>query len=737
MQPILLSKICEIIEVENPFTDRLINFITNDISNITDNCIYFTMIVEGRDGYIFDKQKIKDTNSIVITTKQIDNLDCIIVKSTVSAFAKIAEYIRSQYPELRTLTLSGSIGKTTTKEVIYCVLNEHAKSAKNNGSYNNIFEVCRLVTCIDKSYKNLVMELGLRAPDMPFVMPSKILKPDAAIITNIGHSHIENFKDKEEILEHKLSMTKYMKQDGILFLNGDDELLFNSKYNFKTIFFGIYNKECDYLAENIEKTNEYSIFNIVSKDKQTNIKVKFNAPGEHNILNAVGACAIGKYFGANDIEIIRGLEKFRPSGVRNNLVKGNKCSLIYADCHNATPESMISGFKVLKDLNCTGRKIAVLGHMMRLGKRSEELHRKTGKNVLEYNFDIILTFGHDAYYIYDEVIKAGKKALHFYSKLDLILFLRDYVKPDDAVLFKGVSKFHNFQDLYYGFNDENFKIDNPKYEGIFKDDIKCHSDAAAMYFADNNQLFIGKDINKRVKIKDLAILFAIPAILEKSDLNEQVTISSNAASKFVNKTDIRFMADNVFTVEDLVYAALFKSSFEAVYALIEYAFNSYENFESYLNQKFQQLNIKNTKIGILSDKESDKTYTTAFDAYLYTKNALLNEKFANIFSQKEHELHNIKTDKRTLISDNNKLLKHETHVTYLDYYSELAYGIKAENIYSTINHLPKKNIVSCVFNKENPIIGVILDSDDFYYCNNSYIDMKRILNKLHLFKNYS
>lgn len=724
----LLSDLCKIIGVENKFPDiKIGNFCFRE-KFFRQNSVYFAIVTEGFDGYKFDYRKAKSLNCVIVSTRQIADLQCIIVEDTLKALYATASYYRDLYKNVKGITISGSVGKTSAKEMVYSVLNSCSPTLHNAGSANSTRELCRLIFNLNKDIRYMVMELGLRSPNMPFKQASEILKPDAALITNIGHSHIENFKNKEQILEHKLSMTCAMKNDGVLFLNGDDELLFNSEYKFKTVFFGINNKACDYVAYDIQKTNEGTKFKVKSKDGSTDVELKVNVPGEHNILNALGAYAIAKHFGLNEEDIKRGVEAFQTTGFRQNVVKGYKGNIIIADCYNATPESMISGFEMLNDIDSKGRKIAVLGHMMRLGRLSEELHRKTGQDVLKYDFDLVITFGLDAYYIYEEVIKAGKKALHFYSKLDLIMFLRSFVKSDDAILFKGVEKFHNFQDLFYGFNDENYKCHIPTYEGVLSVDKACHSDAAGMYFGSGDMLFIGKDINKRVRIKDLAIVFAIPLILEKCGFDEKVVISKDAALKFVDNTGIRFNPTNIFTARDLVYASLFKSSFEAIYALIEHAFGSYDEFKKYLYLKFEKLGIKNTRIDSISNVENEKTYTTAYDLYVYIKYALSNSQFENIFSTTEYVLNNLKSGKQTKIATNNKLLVHEKNVTYIDYYSAPVKGIKSENIYSDVNYHPNKSLVSYVTKEGKSIIGVILGSEDFYYCNNSYIDMKRILN---------
>ena len=731
MQAISLNKICQLIGINNPFSDRQIEYICRNINLIKNNSLYVTIAVESFNGYIFDKQKIINTNSIILTTKQIDEFPCIIVDNPALAMFRIAEYCRQQYSDMKTITVSGSIGKTTAKEMLYSVLNENKKTARSYLTCNNTLELCRLIFSIDNSYKFTIMELGLRGPTKPFVSASRILRPDAALITNIGHSHIENFKNKEEILEHKLSMTEYMKPDGVLFLNGDDELLFNTKYKFKTVFFGIKNKNCDYLAVNIEKSNEYSKFTIISKDNKTHIDVKLNAPGGHNILNALSACAIGKYFGVTDEEIIRGLENFKTSGFRNNLVKGTNGNIILADCFNATPESMLSAFETFKDIKVSGKKIAVLGHMMRLGTRSEELHRKTGKDVCKYNFDTVLTYGYDAYFIHEEVLKCSPntKTKHFYTKSDLITYLKNNVSKDDGILFKGVEKFNDFQDLYNGFNNPNYISPIENYIGMFADDINFHSEAQSMYFANDDDTYIAKNIHDRVYVKDISFILPIICIIEKSNLEDIVTISDYAASKYVADTGIKFNPTNKFKVKDLLNAALLKSSYEALYALIEHAFGNFETYKKYADNKLNEIGTLDTSFEEFSPAEQKNNYTTAYDMFLIIKYALKNNNFYDIANTSHYTLKNLKSGKETPIVTCNKLQIHEPKVTYIDYYADKINGIKAERVYQDTHLI--KNVSLAAFKQKqsgNDIVGILLNSDDFLYCRNSYMDMKRILN---------
>lgn len=726
MQQISLNKICEILGVGNPFEDKEIEYICFNQKFLRSNSLYFTIITEGFEGYKFDYKKIKDLGCIVVTTKQIEDLPCIIVENTLASLYTIASYCRGLYANTKTVVVTGSIGKTSAKEMVYSVLSAGAKTIRNAGSANSTRETCRLMFNLEDE-KFALMELGLRAPNMPFRAASKILSPDALMITNIGYSHIENFKNKAQILEHKLSAADSMSPDGVLFLNGDDELLYNSKYDYKTVFFAIKNKNADYFAEDINMDNNGCDFRVVSKDGKTNIAVHLNVPGEHNILNALGAIAISKHFNISDADIVKGAGNFKTTGFRQNVVRGYKNNIIIADCYNATPESMISGFEMLKNVDCTGRKIAVLGHMMRLGRLSEELHRRTGKDVIHYKFDLIITFGQDAHYIFDEVKKSGGNVLEFFTKSDLVAFLRSYVQENDAILFKGVEKFHHFQDLYFDFINPEYAIKTNEYSGLFAGDITCHSDARAIYFADSTNCYVCKNEHRRIFVKDLALIVLAVMVVENSKLSDRVTISKSAAEKFVENTGIRFNPTNIFTVRDLLYAVMFKSSFEASYALIEHVYGDFDNFSNILNVKFRELGIHDTKISEFSNNVCENTYTTAYDMFLITKYALQNEEFTSLIKTVKYTLNNLKSGKQTPIVVNNKLLVSETKSAYLNYFADFAVGVKAENIYSDSNIISNKSLISAANNTSGFVIGVILGSDEFYYCNNSYIDMKRIL----------
>ncbi|MCM1339494.1 MAG: Mur ligase family protein [Muribaculaceae bacterium] len=726
----LLNDICDVLGVENPLENRKIDYVCFREKFLKRNSLYFTIKTEGFNGYEFDYEKVRSLDCVVVTDSQISDLPCIIVENPLKSLYELAAFYRSRYENLKSVIVTGSVGKTSAKELLYSVLNSGGKTIKNAGSVNSTRETSRMMFNIDETYKFAVMELGLRFPNMPFVNGSIILTPDAVMITNIGYSHIENFRDKAQILEHKLSAAAAMKSDGILFLNGDDELMYNSKYDFKTIFFGIKNKECDYYAENIVLTNEDCSFKAVAKDGSWSLDLKLNVLGEHNILNALGAAAIARHFGLKDEEIIKGVAGFKTEGFRQNVVRGYKDNIIIADCYNATPESMISGFEMLKNIDTKGRKVAVLGHMMRLGTHSEELHRKTGRDVAGYNFDLVITYGLHAKFICEEVQNAGGRAFHFYTKDDLVAFLKSYVKEDDAVLFKGVEKFHDFQDLFYRFADKDYVCPKCEYSGIHALENVFHTEAKSMYFGEGEKCFVSKNADSIVNIKDLSILIGIMLILERCDLDEPVEISEFAASKFVKGTGVRFNSSNVFSVGDLCYAAMFLSSFEAVYALVEYAFSSWDEFENALNDKLGELGVYNTKIGSFSHRVSSDTYTTAYDMYKIICNALNNDKFEKVIRYTKHTLNNLKSGKRTVISTNNKLLTREKEVFYLDYYCDKAIGIKAENIYNDNNLIPNQSFASCVKTDSGYLVGVILGSDDYYYCNNSYIDMKRIFDSL-------
>lgn len=291
------------------------------------------------------------------------------MENPLDAFVRFAEAARLRFPA-KAVAVTGSIGKTSTKEMIHAALQASALALKTRDTNNSSIESAYLISQLNQDHRFFVVEMGLRRPNQCFVRNSAMVKPDVCILTNIGNSHIENFRDKAHILEEKYLITAGMAEDGLLLVNGDDPLLWQLQCPFEKQTFAIENKNADYVAENVVLENERTTFTAVFAGGS--MDVALNVSGRHNVLNALAAIAVCKRYGIEEDLILEGLASFTTQGHRQNVIRQEGVGTLISDCVNATPESMQVAFDWLQDMKCEpgGRKWAVLGHMMRLGRHS-------------------------------------------------------------------------------------------------------------------------------------------------------------------------------------------------------------------------------------------------------------------------------------------------------------------------------------------------------------------------------
>ncbi len=435
MEKILLSDIASavggIINIEADITE-----ICTDTRQLSDGCLFLAIRGDRFDGHDFVAYAFEKGAVVAITEKQIENYPCIVVKNTRKAFLDVAKYYRKLY-NIRLVGVTGSVGKTTTKEMIALVLSEKYKTLKTEGNLNNEIGLPKTLLGINKEHKAAVIEMGM-SDFGEIERLSDTAMPTIAVITNIGFSHIENLKTQEGILKAKLEILSGMSEDAPLVINADDKLLNTLKGTLnRTVFtYGIENKTADYLAENIDEGNESTAFTVKYQDKA--VEITLPCIGKHNILNALSAFCIGINSGISEAEIVNALKKYKPNGLRQNIVKKGDQTIII-DCYNASPDSMKASLSVLLQVKAekNGRKIAVLGDMLELGAMSKQLHENVGKLSEMADVDKLFTYGKESAYIANKAQELGVGIFRTDDKIRLINALKAYLKADDVVLFKG------------------------------------------------------------------------------------------------------------------------------------------------------------------------------------------------------------------------------------------------------------------------------------------------------------
>lgn len=364
----------------------------------------------------------------------------IRVEDTKKALQDIGYFLRSRL-NLPLVGITGSVGKTTTREMVAAALSAGYRVFKTPANYNSQVGVPITISEIGSEDEIGVLELGMSEPGEMTVIAG-IARVDMAVITNVGVTHIENLGTRENILREKLNIQDGLKKGGVLFLNGDNDLLKDVKARdgYETVYYGI-GEQNDYRAVDIENHGGKPSFTLLHGEQR--VPVKLQVMGEHNILNALAALAVSDYARVPLSAAAERLYEFEGYDNRQQLYENNQITMI-DDTYNASPDSMKAGIKVLASIDGR-RRIAVLADMKELGAQAPELHYEMGRFLLTQPVDEVVTYGELAKEIIrgisegDEGNKRTIKTVSFSEedKNDMINYLEHRLTPGDVVLFKG------------------------------------------------------------------------------------------------------------------------------------------------------------------------------------------------------------------------------------------------------------------------------------------------------------
>ena len=375
----------------------------------------------------------------------------VIVENTKKALLKLAEFYRNTL-NIKVVGITGSTGKTSTKDMTYAILSEKYKVFKTQGNFNNEIGLPLMIFNLDKSYDIAVLEMGM-SNFFEIRNMARAAKPDIAIITNIGISHIENLKTRENILKAKLEITDYFKEDSILILNADNDMLstVNEKDKiYKVIKTGI-ESVSDIKAENLILEEKSVIFDIFKNNKLVFKNFKIELPGKHNISNALLAICCGELFGLTYNEMNNGIQKLNMTSMRLDIVKGKKYTIV-DDCYNASPDSMIAAIDVLKNIKGK-RRIAVFGTMRELGDKAYDSHKEIGAYARKNSVDFLILLG-EFKAAFEEGFKDIEKIKYFNSTVEASEFLKEFTKKNDVILVKA-SRAMKFEEIVKNLKDLN------------------------------------------------------------------------------------------------------------------------------------------------------------------------------------------------------------------------------------------------------------------------------------------
>ena len=421
-------------------TDKKITAITTDSRDICGGALFVAIKGEHFDGNNY-LNSAHESGAVCSLAERVPEgfAGCAIVcESTKIALGKIAKAYKDRIAPL-TVAVTGSVGKTTTKEFIYAVLSEKYKTLKTEGNFNSDIGLPMTLLGLSEDDSAAILEMGMSAKgEIEYL--SKIASPRIAVITNIGSSHIGLLGSREAIRDAKLEIREGLLKDGTLILNGDEPLLAGIE---GAIYVSFENENAEYYISGIVEGENGTAFDLTVKGNKYE-SVLIPTVGEHNVLNAAYAFAVGSAAGLGEFEIRRGLLKYKSADMRQQIYnKGGK--VILEDCYNASPESMIAAIKVLSGIAARkgGRKVAVLGDMRELGSYSKEEHRKVGAAVAAYSIDLLFTIGKDAKEIAESALYFGleKENVYVFEDIDDVerigKAIADVTGPSDVILFKA------------------------------------------------------------------------------------------------------------------------------------------------------------------------------------------------------------------------------------------------------------------------------------------------------------
>lgn len=411
--------------------------ITTDSRKLQNGEMFVALKGENFDGHDYAETAVKNGAAVVLSHQKLDtNIPYLLVENTLTALHKIAKHYKNKF-KIPFVAITGSSGKTTTKDMIASVLSERYKVLKTEGNFNNAIGLPLTLFKLEKSHEIAVIEMGMNSLGEIEVL-ADIVRPETGVITNVGTAHIEKLKNRESILKAKTEMFIYFGTENTAVINGDNDML-QSLHGmpYKIIKYGL-DSHNDCRAFNIiEKGEEGISFDVAYQERTECYQV--NMPGIHNVYNALSAISIAKMYGLSKSEIDEGLKKFKPSKMRMEIFKGIMNTKIINDAYNANPDSMQAAINVLASMETLGRRVCILGDMFELGEFAKDGHRMVGKYAVEHHVDIILAVGKMAKEIINgaSMMGANQMLYSFDNVSEVIDHLKELIKYNDIILIKG------------------------------------------------------------------------------------------------------------------------------------------------------------------------------------------------------------------------------------------------------------------------------------------------------------
>ena len=429
-----------------------IRFVTHDSRETGDGILFCAIKGQRADGNDFLPAGIEAGSRCFLCNRVPDAAKeaaaekpfcAVVVPDTVQAMGTLAAYYRG-FSNAKFIAITGSVGKTTTKEFVYAVASAAFKTHKTKGNLNS--EIGLPLTLFDLAPDDevSVLEMGMSALGEIEHM-TKIVRPDIAIVTNIGTSHLASLGTRENICRAKMEIRLGLKEDGVLLLNADEPLLFEQyeRLEPKPKIMSVYNRCGDFRAVNIRQKNDSIVYDLIYSNKAiTNVEVP--ALGKHNVYNSLAAYSAGVLLGMTDEQIRRGLKSFVGADMRLNVYDVGGITVI-DDCYNASPESMRAAIDVLVSMASKKgtQAAALLGDMLELGEYSRLMHDQLGQYAAQMQVQKLFCYGQMADIIAEAAIKKGIRAENVFVSVDtrdpqgMANMIMETLSPGDVLLVKA------------------------------------------------------------------------------------------------------------------------------------------------------------------------------------------------------------------------------------------------------------------------------------------------------------
>ena len=441
-----IARVCRgIYHGEEKTLDQEVSSITTDSRKVEAGGLFVPVVGERVDAHKFIPDVMEKGCLVTLSERELLGAEYpyIQVESSLQAVKDIAEFYLEQL-HIPVVGITGSVGKTSTKEVIASVLKEKYRTLKTQGNFNNELGLPLTVFRLREEDEIAVLEMGI-SDFGEMTRLTKIAKPDTCVITNIGTCHLENLGDRDGVLKAKTEIFSSLKEKGHIILNGDDDKLCTvEEYKgIRPVFFGLDNKR-DVYADEIESKGLKGIACRIHMGEES-FHVLVPMPGIHMVYNALAAAAVGRIYGLNTEEIKKGIESLEAISGRFKMIETDSL-LIVDDCYNANPMSMKASLDVLHD--GAGRRVAILGDMGELGIDEIRLHEEVGVHAASCGIDCCICVGELSAYMAQAAKKAAPDfdVIHMNTREELLAHLGEVVQKGDTVLVKA-SHFMKFEEV--------------------------------------------------------------------------------------------------------------------------------------------------------------------------------------------------------------------------------------------------------------------------------------------------